>query len=82
MSPSSPAPASRSVDELTRVLHCPARPEVHRMGKWLQDELVKLGAEIRSVPMGPQTLDGQTVELPPVLVGSLGKDPKKKTILL
>ena len=59
-----------------------ARPEVHRMGEWLQDELVKLGAEIRSVPMGPQTLDGQTVELPPVLVGSLGKDPKKKTILL
>lgn len=52
------------------------------MGKWLQDELVKLGAEIRSVPLGPQTLDGQTVELPPVLVGSLGKDPKKKTILL
>ncbi|GAA5875948.1 hypothetical protein JCM3774_005826 [Rhodotorula dairenensis] len=58
------------------------RPEVHRMGKWLQDELVKLGAEIRSVPMGPQTLDGQTIELPPVLIGSLGKDPKKKTILL
>lgn len=32
--------------------------------------------------MGPQNLDGQDVELPPVLIGSLGKDPKKKTILV
>ena len=39
-------------------------------------------SRIRSVPLGPQTLDGQTVELPPALIGSLGKDPKKKTILL
>ncbi|GJN90570.1 hypothetical protein Rhopal_003582-T1 [Rhodotorula paludigena] len=58
------------------------RPHVHRMGAWLKDELVKLGAEIQSVPMGPQNLDGQEVELPPVLIGSLGKDPKKKTILV
>ncbi|GAA5996516.1 metallodipeptidase [Rhodotorula paludigena] len=58
------------------------RPHVHRMGAWLKDELVKLGAEIQSIPMGPQNLDGQEVELPPVLIGSLGKDPKKKTILV
>ncbi|GAA5946373.1 hypothetical protein JCM3775_004771 [Rhodotorula graminis] len=58
------------------------RPHVHRMGQWLNDELVKLGAEIRSIPMGPQELEGQTLDLPPVLIGSLGKDPKKRTILL
>ncbi|GAA6001314.1 hypothetical protein JCM10207_006604 [Rhodosporidiobolus poonsookiae] len=58
------------------------REHVHRMGAWLQGELVKLGAEIRSVPLGKHTLDGQEIELPPVLLGGLGSDPKKKTILL
>ncbi|SCV72243.1 BQ2448_4937 [Microbotryum intermedium] len=58
------------------------RPEVHRMGKWLQDELVKLGVEVESVPLGPQTLEGQEVQLPPVLLGKYGSDPKKRTILI
>ncbi|GAA5857904.1 hypothetical protein JCM1840_000961 [Sporobolomyces johnsonii] len=58
------------------------RPHVHKMGAWLQGELTKLGAEVRSVPLGKQTLEGQEIELPPVLLGSYGKDPKKKTILI
>ncbi|KAM0791401.1 hypothetical protein ACM66B_005862 [Microbotryomycetes sp. NB124-2] len=58
------------------------RPEVHRMGEWLQKELEKLGVDVRSVPLGPQNLDGQQVELPPVLLGQLGSDPDKKTILV
>ncbi|KAK4054442.1 hypothetical protein OIV83_000936 [Microbotryomycetes sp. JL201] len=58
------------------------RPEVHRMGAWLQGELEKLGVEVRSVPLGKQNLDGQVVDLPPVLLGQLGSDPKKKTILV
>ncbi|CEQ39506.1 SPOSA6832_01029, partial [Sporobolomyces salmonicolor] len=55
---------------------------VHKMGAWLEGELTKLGAEVRSVPLGKQTLEGQELELPPVLLGSYGKDPKKKTILI
>lgn len=46
--------------ELTRARADPCSPHVHRMGAWLKDELVKLGAEcvnrpsIRSVaPHGP-----------------------------
>ncbi|GEM09802.1 glutamate carboxypeptidase [Rhodotorula toruloides] len=37
---------------------------------------------IRSVPLGKQVLDGQELDLPPALVGSLGKDPKKRTVLI
>lgn len=37
---------------------------------------------IRSVPLGKQVLDGQELDLPPALVGSLGNDPKKKTVLV
>ncbi|BGP48278.1 hypothetical protein JCM10450v2_004150 [Rhodotorula kratochvilovae] len=77
------------IDRLREAVEIPSvsgdasyRPHVHRMGQWLHDELVKLGAEIRTVPMGPQELEGQTLDLPPVLIGSLGKDPKKKTILV
>ncbi|GAA5919604.1 hypothetical protein JCM1841_001075 [Sporobolomyces salmonicolor] len=58
------------------------RSHVHKMGAWLEGELTKLGAEVRSVPLGKQTLEGQELELPPVLLGSYGKDPKKKTILI
>ncbi|GAA5885989.1 hypothetical protein JCM6882_004224 [Rhodosporidiobolus microsporus] len=58
------------------------REHVHRMGAWLQKELEKLGAEIRSVPLGKHVLDGQEVELPPVLLGGIGNDPAKKTILI
>ncbi|GAA5935529.1 hypothetical protein JCM10213_004050 [Rhodosporidiobolus nylandii] len=59
-----------------------ASPHVHRMGAWLKGELEKLGATVRSVPLGKQTLEGQELDLPPVLLGSFGKDPKKKTILV
>ncbi|GAA5850361.1 hypothetical protein JCM8547_001846 [Rhodosporidiobolus lusitaniae] len=58
------------------------REHVYRMGAWLQEELKKLGAEVRAVPLGKHTLDGQEIELPPVLLGNFGSDPKKKTILV
>jgi len=37
---------------------------------------------VKSVPLGKQNLDGQEVDLPPVLLGEYGSDPKKKTILV
>ncbi|GAA6064176.1 hypothetical protein JCM10212_003057 [Sporobolomyces blumeae] len=58
------------------------RPHVHKMGAWLKSELENLGAEVRAVPLGKHNLDGQEVELPPVLLGTYGKDPKKKNILI
>ncbi|KAK4704732.1 hypothetical protein P7C70_g1471, partial [Phenoliferia sp. Uapishka_3] len=57
------------------------RPEVHRMGAWLAAELEKLKVTVRVVPLGKQDMDGTEVDLPPVVFGQYGSDPKKKTIL-
>jgi hypothetical protein len=37
---------------------------------------------VRSVPLGKQNMEGVEVDLPPVLLGQYGSDPKKKTILV
>lgn len=49
---------------------------------WLQ-ELEKLDVKCELADIGTQTLpDGTKLPLPPVLLGTLGNDPKKKTILI
>ncbi|CAH1171335.1 unnamed protein product [Phaedon cochleariae] len=59
------------------------RGEVRRMMEWAAEELKKLGAETQLRDLGAQTLpDGQSIPLPPVLLGSLGRDPKKRTVLV
>ncbi|KAE8223219.1 hypothetical protein CF319_g3713 [Tilletia indica] len=58
------------------------RPKVHEMGDWLLAELKKLGATADLYPLGKQNLDGQEVDLPPVILGNYGEDPKKRTILI
>ena len=37
---------------------------------------------VRSVPLGPQMMEGVEVQLPPVIIGQYGSDPKKKTVLV
>ena len=45
--------------------------------------LEKQGATCSLEELGDQTLpDGSKIELPPVLLGQLGTDPKKKTLLV
>ena len=47
------------------------------------EELKSLGADIEYVDLGSQTLpDGTVLPLPPVLMGELGKDASKKTLLV
>lgn len=58
------------------------RKHVHDMGAFVQRELEAVGVTTKLVPLGPQELDGQTVELPPVVFGSLGNDKAKKTVLI
>ena len=59
------------------------RGEITVMMKWMGDELKNLGAAIEFVDPGIQTLpDGSTLPLPPVLMGELGRDEKKKTLLV
>ena len=42
--------------------------------------MIRLGGEVELAPLGPQA--GVNIELPPVLLGILGKDPAKKTVSL
>lgn len=51
------------------------------MLNWANDKLRDLGASTELVDIGMQTVPGECqVELPPVLLGSLGSDPRKKTV--
>ncbi|KAJ9127814.1 hypothetical protein QFC24_000097 [Naganishia onofrii] len=58
------------------------RPDVHRMAEWLSDKLQSLGVKVESRPLGKQMLEGQELDLPPALLGELGNDPNKKTVLI
>lgn len=57
------------------------RHEVVRMVEWTAERLKHLGATVEFCDVGTQDLpDGRTIPLPPVIIGSFGKDPKKKTV--
>lgn len=56
------------------------RPDVVRMGKYLADQLTKLGAEVELRPLGKQ--HGTDLDLPPVVLGRYGRDKNKRTILV
>ncbi|XP_046377519.2 cytosolic non-specific dipeptidase-like isoform X1 [Haliotis rufescens] len=59
------------------------RGEIRKMVEWTKTELEKLGAKCELEELGDQTLpDGSKIPLPPVLLGQLGEDPAKKTILV
>ena len=51
------------------------------MAEFLEGELKAVGCQVRSVPLGKQTLDGEVIDLPPALLAEIGNDPTKKTIL-
>ncbi|XP_060592099.1 cytosolic non-specific dipeptidase-like isoform X2 [Ruditapes philippinarum] len=59
------------------------RPEIRKMVEWTKGELEKLGTTCELEELGDQILpDGQKLPLPPILLGTLGNDPKKKTLLV
>lgn len=50
---------------------------------WVLQEFGKFGAKTELVDVGTQTLsDGSIIPLPPILLGTLGNDPQKKTLLV
>lgn len=50
---------------------------------WVFQEFGKFGAKAELVDVGTQTLsDGSVIPLPPILLGTLGNDPQKKTLLV
>ncbi|KAI8060985.1 hypothetical protein BC940DRAFT_310848 [Gongronella butleri] len=59
------------------------RPDVFRMGEFLINELKELGASVETRNPGTQDFHGQmTLDLPPVVLATVGNDPAKKTILV
>lgn len=60
-----------------------SRPEISRMVNWVADRLRALGATVELADVGKQTLsDGRVIDLPNVILGSLGSDAQKKTVVL
>ncbi|TPX59946.1 hypothetical protein PhCBS80983_g02120 [Powellomyces hirtus] len=77
------------IDRLAEVVAIPSvsgeasrRPEVVKMGEWLIKELKTLGATVQVHHPGKQTLEGQELDLPPIVLGTYGTDPAKKTVLV
>ncbi|OBZ66891.1 Cys-Gly metallodipeptidase dug1 [Grifola frondosa] len=58
------------------------RQDVFKMGSWLEDQLKSLGVETKQVDLGKHTMDDQELPLPPAILGRIGHDPKKTTILV
>ncbi|XP_060680288.1 cytosolic non-specific dipeptidase-like isoform X1 [Hemiscyllium ocellatum] len=59
------------------------RDETRRMVEFVGKEIEKLGGSVELVDIGQQTLpDGSKIPLPPILLATLGNDPKKKTVCI
>ncbi|KAJ7476722.1 hypothetical protein FB451DRAFT_1132063 [Mycena latifolia] len=58
------------------------RPKVLEMGDWLAAQLRGVGVEVKQVDLGTHVVDGQTLPLPPAILGRIGSSPHKKTVLI
>ena len=58
------------------------RKDVVEMAHWLEGQLKQYGVTTELRPLGTQELDGHTIDLPPAILGRIGNDPKKKTVLV
>ena len=52
------------------------------MAAFMEDQLKSLGVTTKLIDLGTETLEGHVLKLPPVVLGKIGEDPKKKTVLI
>jgi acetylornithine deacetylase/succinyl-diaminopimelate desuccinylase-like protein len=52
------------------------------MASWLNEQLKSFGVATQLTELGTQEIEGQTLPLPPAVLGKIGNDKNKKTILL
>ena len=52
------------------------------MSAWLDGQLRELNVTTKLVDLGKHTMDGQELPLPPAILGRIGEDSKKKTVLI
>jgi len=58
------------------------RQDVIKMANYLNDQLKSVGVTTQLTELGTQELEGKTIPLPPAILGKIGEDKNKKTILL
>lgn len=52
------------------------------MANWLSEQLQAVGVTTQLTDLGKQQIEGQELPLPPVILGKIGNDKNKKTILV
>lgn len=58
------------------------RADVVKMGEWLNTHLKVVGVSTQLVDLGKHTMDGEELQLPPAILGKIGDDKSKKTVLI
>ncbi|EDR10617.1 glutamate carboxypeptidase [Laccaria bicolor S238N-H82] len=58
------------------------RADVVKMGEWLNTHLKAVGVSTQLVDLGKHTMDGEELNLPPAILGRIGDDKSKKTVLI
>ncbi|KAJ6473853.1 hypothetical protein C8R45DRAFT_835147 [Mycena sanguinolenta] len=58
------------------------RPRVLEMSDWITVQLKAVGVTTKQIDLGTHLMDGHTLPLPPAVLGRIGDDPKKKTVLI
>ncbi len=58
------------------------RKDVFKMSSFLTEKMQRLGVHTRLVDPGTQQYEGRSIQLPPIILGSLGSDSSKKTLLI
>lgn len=58
------------------------RNDVLAMADWLNGQLQQLGVETRLVDLGRHLMDDRDLPLPPAILGKIGNDSSKKTVLI
>jgi len=52
------------------------------MGSFLEAQLKQYGVETKAVELGTHVMEGQSLKLPPAILGRIGNDKSKRTILI
>ncbi|TFK32085.1 hypothetical protein BDQ12DRAFT_617664 [Crucibulum laeve] len=58
------------------------RQDVFKMAEWLNAHLKAVGVDTQLVDLGKHTMDGEELPLPPAILGRIGDDKDKKTVLI
>ncbi|CDO74561.1 hypothetical protein BN946_scf184896.g1 [Trametes cinnabarina] len=56
--------------------------DVIRMGLWLSSQLQGLSVTVKLADPGKHVVDGQELHVPPIILGRIGDDPRKNTVLV